>query len=193
MSANYLISRFLAFFSVLLLCQCSGHSDSNGTPIPKNSLISSPNAELSGPENEEVRRAYTMRELVCDLDGRCWEVDPTDRSAYLRKLYPDGIPEDFVRVPEDGAQPELFAIRLDKDLLAVVVHIDMIGPPDSLRVLRRISNAWKDVTPEFFPYTIPKGWRFRGERDKSVVAKDPGTGKKRRFVWTGRRFVEETP
>jgi hypothetical protein len=153
-------------------------------------LIPFENVGLNDPE--EIRSAYTMRQLVCALDTRCWEVDPVNRGAYLGKLYPDGVPEDFVRIPEDGAQPELFVIRLDRDLLAVVVHSDMIGPPDSVRVLRRIPNAWMDVTTRFFPYTIPKGWRYRGERNKSVVARDPETGKQRHFVWTGKRFTEKS-
>jgi hypothetical protein len=163
----------------VLLAQCATHKQIPDNPIP-DTLIYYEHGQLSA---EAIKNAYEMTDLVCALPAT-WEVDFSRRASRLKELYNERIPEDFIEVPETGAQCAFTVMRLDKDLVAVTTHSDM-DSDDGLRILRRVPSAWQDITPQAFPYALHKNSRIHGNRDKALIVDGS------RFVWKDSRYVKE--
>jgi hypothetical protein len=145
--------------------------------------------EAAGHPKDAIRNAYTMRDLVCALDNRFWELPPAGRSPWLDANYPGGVPEDFISLPESGAQVALSAIRLDKDVLAIVSNSQLVDGSSELRVLRRTPGGWTELTRRAFPYRYGSGARLEAQRDRSVIVRHRDSGTLQRYVWRGSKFV----
>ena len=171
---------WLATCGALLFCQCTTDSVTHDTLIP---------FENAGHLPDRIREGYRMVDLACALP--VWEVSVPFRGTYLSKIYNNEIPEDYIEVPMEGAQTGFTVIRLDRDLLAVTTHTELIGEYDTIRVLRRIPGAWQDLTARAFPYALDKESRIRANREKIIVVSEPASSRERRFAWSGSQFVEE--
>ena len=145
--------------------------------------------EAAGHPKERIRDAYTMRDLICALDNSFWELHPTGRGSWVDEHYPSGVPEDFIVLPESGAQCALIATRLDKDLLAVVSNSELVDGSSSIRVVRRIRGGWVELTQRAFPYRVTRDARIEAKRDKSIVVRHTTSGASERYVWRGSQFV----
>lgn len=130
-----------------------------------------------------------MIELVCALP--IWEIAPQNRGGYISEYCKQETSEDLFSIEGIGAQQAFTIVRLDKDLVAVISHANVIGDINSVRVLRRVPDAWQDLTSRVFPYMVDKDSRIRGNRDKSVVVRDSKSAADRTFIWSGSRYVEK--
>jgi len=144
--------------------------------------------EAAGHSRETLRNAYTMEDLVCALDNSFWEISPGGRHAFVRQAYPDGVPETVISLPESGAQVAIAALRLDKDLLAVITSSDLMGPHSAVRVLQRVPGGWDESTATVFAYRMPKESAARILGERMIEVKDARTGMTQRYFWKGRRF-----
>ena len=169
----------IAVCTSVFLSQCATNKQISDKQI-QDSLIYYEQGERSA---EAIKDAYQMSDLACALPAT-WEIDFSRRASRLEALYKERIPEDFIEVPETGAQCEFTVIRLDKDLVAVTTHSDM-DSDDGLRIMRRVPCAWKDMTPQAFPYALHKHSRIHGKSDKSLIVDGS------RFVWNGFRYTKE--
>ena len=165
--------------ATLILTQCASNKPHPENQIP-DTLIYYERGDRSA---DAIKDQYRMVDLVSALPST-WEIGFPNRATYLEAIYKERIPEDFIEVPEEGAQCEFTVMRLDRDLVAVTTHSDM-DSDDGLRILRRVPSAWQDITPQAFPYALHKNSRIHGKRDKSLTVDGS------RFVWNGSRYVNE--
>jgi hypothetical protein len=171
-------TNVIAVSASVFLAQCTTNKQIPDKTI-QDSLIYYEQGERPA---EAIKDAYQMSDLVCALPAT-WEIDFSRRALRLEALYKGRIPEDFIEVPETGAQCEFTVMRLDKDLVAVTTHSDM-DSDDGLRIMRRVPCAWQDITPQAFPYALHKNSRIHGNSDKSLMV-DGSI-----FVWNGSRYVK---
>ncbi|MBK8040712.1 MAG: hypothetical protein IPK22_26805 [Verrucomicrobiaceae bacterium] len=165
--------------ATLILSHCATNK-----PLPENQIPDTLiDCEQGDRSADEIKDQYQMVDLVSALPEP-WEIRFPNRAPYLEALYKERIPEDFIEVPEEGAQCKFTVIRLDRDLVAVTTHSDM-GTDDSLRILRRVPSAWQDITSQAFPYALHKVSRIHGHRDRSLIV---GGSK---FVWNGSSYIKE--
>lgn len=142
------------------------------------------------PSHEKDREAYTLRQLVYSLDDRFWEV-ASHRGEWIDENYPNGVPEDFLSLPESGAQEAIAAIRLGSDLIAVVTDTDLMEGESDVVILRRTSEGWIDLTSSAFPYHLPAGSRITASADKSLRVRLPHKQGFQKYVWRDTSFVRK--
>ena len=177
---NMKVNTILGLCGISLLCHCTTNETTPDTLIP---------FEHAGHPPNSIRDGYRMIQLVVALP--IWEIAPQDRGTYISEFCKQEPSEDLFAIEAIGAQQAFTILRLDKDLVTVISHANVIGDINSVRVLRRIPGAWQDLTSRAFPYAVDKNSRIRGNRDKSVVVREPHSGRERRFIWTESRYVEE--
>ena len=175
--------------SFVFLCQCTTKPTANDESHPPATIADSLIPMEHSAYGQGSVRDYRMIHLVCALP--IWESNPEDRGRYIAEYCKQEPSEDLFSIEALGAQQGYTILRLDKDLVAVISHAEMEGQINDVRVLRRIPDAWQDLTTRTFPYTIDKMSRIRGNRDKSMIVREPGSATDRTFIWSGSRYVEK--
>jgi hypothetical protein len=133
---------------------------------------------------------YAMRDLVPALPDVWGDARPKFAGSLLDKQYPKGLPEDFVAVEGQGLMASFTVARLGADLVSVASHWDLAGEHDEVRVLRRTPDGWKDLTPNLFPYPVPKDEevKVRGTRGGTISVQLEFGGPSLRYDWDGMQY-----
>jgi hypothetical protein len=101
-----------------------------------------------------------------------WEISLPWRGGYLSKAYPNGIPDDIVKLPGQGAQCGFDVFRLDRSIVGVITHVEEVEDWHELKILRRVENGWDDLTSELFRGATRWGRPPKLGNDLSITVSD---------------------
>ena len=169
----------MVIWNIMLMTGCSTNDDSRDTLIPN---------EHSGQSAEDPKEDYRMLDLVYALP--LWEIAPQHRGTFVSEFATERDSEDYFETEGVGAQTAFTVLRLKADLVAVIERPETEGNVDSITIMQRRSDSWKDMTSRVFPYSLPPKSRIRGNRDKTITVQEPNRPNQRSFRWTGSKYHE---
>jgi hypothetical protein len=144
--------------------------------------------EHSGESAEDAKEGYRMLDLVYALP--LWEIEPQHRRSFVSEFATESESEDYFETEGVGAQPALTVLRLKTHVVAVIERPETEGDVDSITIMRRHSDSWKDMTNQVFPYSLPPKSRIQGNRNKTITVQEPMTTKQRLFRLNGSSYIE---
>ncbi|MCX6864692.1 MAG: hypothetical protein NTV46_00485 [Verrucomicrobia bacterium] len=136
-----------------------------------------------------------MVDMLVALPMKFWESPPS--VAEFKRMFPKGVPEDFVAISTGGAQNDINVLRLDECSIAIAVgqgenpdYASTINPIGrNLEVLRRSTDGWTDITKAVLPCHLRANEKAQLYRNGLLVITDASDAPLRTFRYDGTQFT----
>ena len=171
--------------------------EEGGSTVWPKGYITPSESEAMTRISESSVQSMKMTDLLLKLPSKFWESKPTRTG--LAKMFPDGVPEEFVSISTGGAQNDLDVLRLDGSSIAITAgygenpdHATSINKSGrNLEVLRRTAKGWEDITDKVLRDPIGSNQVAKLYSHGRLVVSDTSRNTQATFRYNGTAFMPE--